>query len=363
MIYVAYFIFFFTLLLFIIALLNFVFRVDYSSYKALPDIPVSVIIPARNEAANIAHILDDVCAQNYTNIEIIVVDDDSSDATAEIVMSKAGADTRISLIRAGEKKNDWLGKNHACYQGALHATGKYFLFLDADVRIGKKAISSTLGYLEKSKVVFLSIFPKQIMHNAGVYKVVPIMNYILLSLLPLFLVRKTKYQSLGAANGQFILFDAEVYREFEPHRIFRREKVEDIHIARFLKKFHYSIACLTGNEDISCHMYDTYKEAMNGFSKNITAFFGNSYLVATIFWLIHLTGIFWVATLLPTWYLIAYIAIIIFTRVFTSLTSKQDVFINLLLHYLQMVNMGLLIMSSLQKKIFKNYEWKGRTIT
>lgn len=362
MIYFAYFIMIFAGLQLLIALLNVVFRVNYGSYKTTADHLISVIIPVRNESGKIENLLNDLTQQCYRNLEIIVVDDDSEDNSREIVTEKAVADSRIQLISSGLPDSFWLGKNHACYRGAKAAKGKYLFFLDADVRLKPEAISSITGYFEKKRPVFLSVFPKQILENRGVKKVIPIMNYILLSLLPLFLVRRSGFSSISAANGQFMFFDTDIYRAFEPHKRFKHEKVEDIQIARFLKKKKMKIACLTGNDDISCRMYDNYEEAMEGFSKNVAAFFGNSYLLAIIFWLITFTGIIWIMTFLPWFYTPIYILITAGTRIFISITSRQKVADNILLHYTQLYNLGLLIKRSIKHKRNKTYQWKGRNI-
>lgn len=363
MIYFAYIILAFTGLQFIVAILNNLFKTDYSKYSSLSNHLITILIPARNEAKNINNILNDVVQQSYKNIEIIVVDDDSTDNTRDIVRELAKLDTRITLIKAGLKDSSWLGKNYACHQGATHAKGQYLLFLDADVRLGKDAISAVVGYLEQSRSVFLSVFPKQLLTNKGVKSVVPIMNYILLSLLPLFLVRYSNFSSMAAANGQLMLFDREVYDAFKLHKKFKYEKVEDIHIARFLKRKNFNIACLTGDEDISCNMYDNYEEAMEGFSKNIVAFFGNSYIAATLFWWVSLTGILWIALLLPAVWTLIYCIMIISTRVLISLTSHQSIKVNLTLHFVQLYNLGYLLYNSIKHKINKSYQWKGRVIT
>jgi len=363
MIYIAYFILAFAGLQLLVALLNFLFRTDYARYRSMGDELVSVLIPVRNEESNIGNLLDDLSKQNYTNIEIIVVNDDSTDNTRKIVLEKSTINNKIKLIDTNLTDSEWLGKNNACYQGALTAKGKYLLFLDADVRLGKEVIKSLLGYLQKNRSVFLSVFPKQIILNKGVASVVPIMNHILLSLLPLFFVRYSRFSSMAAANGQLMLFDTEVYRAFEPHKKFRKEKVEDIHIARFLKKKKFRIACLTGNDDLSCKMYDNYEDALEGFTKNVIAFFGNSYVAAILFWLISFGGIICIVSVLPLWWTLVYILMIIATRIFISSTSRQNITENILLHFVQLYNLGLLIIHSINHKINKNYQWKGRIIT
>lgn len=352
----------FTLLQLIVAALNYIFRADYSHCIPSDQPLVSVIIPVRNEETTIGNLLDDLALQTYSNIEILLSNDDSTDKTAEIVTNKQQSNARIRLIDAGLKDEDWLGKNHACYIGSRNAAGHYLLFLDADVRLSKNAISSAIGYFQKAHVVFLSIFPRQILNNRGVYTIVPLMNYILLSLLPLFLVRKSSYVSLSAANGQFMLFDHDLYKALEPHKRFRKEKVEDIHISRYYKRKGYPIACLTGNKDVSCKMYDNYTDAQEGFSKNVFAFFGGSVTAGLTFWFFSLTGLLWML-LLPWYTLPAYLLAVITTRWFISLTSEQNSRRNILMHYIQLGALGKLMFRSIQHQRTKTYQWKGRSIT
>ncbi len=347
----------FTLLQWLTATVNRVFRVDYGRYNSTGNFRISVIIPARNEEANIGAILGDLAAQSYTNLEIIVVNDESTDRTAEIVQKFPD----VILVNAEKKDSEWLGKNYACYLGARRAKGKYLLFLDADVRLGTNAIASTVGYYEQSGVVFLSVFPRQLMNSTGVYRVVPLMNYILLSLLPLPLVRLAPFVSMAAANGQFMLFDHELYTALEPHKRYRSEKVEDIHISRYYKRSGYRIACVTGNSDISCTMYDTYDQAMEGFSKNVFAFFGNSVVAGLLFWVITFSGIVWMLVL-PWYAALIYLAALAATRLMISVTSRQSVWTNLRMHYIQLWTLGQLMFKSIHHQRNKNYTWKGRTI-
>lgn len=363
MIYLALLILIVTVLQFIVALMNRLFREDYGKYKAVEHDLVSVIVPARNEEIHIGKLLKQLRLQTYKNLEIIVVDDDSTDQTGAIVMDQAKEDNRIHLIRTTLREKSWLGKNHACYQGAISAEGKHLLFIDADVQLGPTAIDSLMGYYQHRKTVFLSVFPRQLLPNREVSEVVPVMNYILLSLLLLILVRKSPFTSLSAANGQVMLFDRQIYEAFQPHKKFKREKVEDISIARFLKSKRFRIACLTGNEDIACNMYSNREEALEGFSKNVVAFFGNSYFAAITFWFISFTGLLWVTIGLGWSFGFIYLALTAAIRVMISKSSKQDSTLNLRLHYIQLYRLGTIIYKSLNHRINKTYQWKGRNIS
>ncbi|MBW6460685.1 MAG: glycosyltransferase, partial [Bacteroidales bacterium] len=152
---------------------------------------VSVLIPARNEEANIGPMLDDLLGLDYPNMEIIVYDDDSSDGTAGIVRAKAMADNRVKYLKGEGPLPGWLGKNHACHQLASQARGDYLLFLDADVRVRRGIVGHTLAYLQKYNLALLSLFPVQVMKSFGEWLTIPLMNRILLGNLPLLFIRKT----------------------------------------------------------------------------------------------------------------------------------------------------------------------------
>ncbi|PIE88061.1 MAG: glycosyl transferase, partial [Bacteroidetes bacterium] len=286
---------------FLNVLLNLLFRQRIGKTVSPSDEMVSVLIPARDEAHNIGFLLDDLSKIRGTNLEIIIFDDQSTDDTCAVVERHASSDPRIQLIRSESTLPEgWLGKNHACYQLAKQAKGSYYLFIDADVRIEGNIISDALAYLKKHQLGLLSIFPVQILKSRGEKITVPMMNYILLTLLPLIFVRVSPFPSHSAANGQFMFFDALTYRKTQPHKHLKSSHVEDIAIARYFKKQRIKIACTTHEERIQCRMYQSYGEALSGFSKNIIMFFGNKRLLALLFALFTALGFLPVLMALPT---------------------------------------------------------------
>jgi len=362
MIYLAYIIFGFAIIQLVVAFSNLLFKQNFSKdnkkYKPL----VSVLIPARNEEKNIGNLLSNLLKQDYRNIEIIVFNDQSTDKTVEKIREFQDLDSRIKLINSDGLPEGWLGKNYACYSLSKQAKGDFLLFMDADVRIGNGIILSTVNHSIKYKLGLLSIFPKQIMSSLGERITVPTMNYILLTLLPLVLVRKLKNPSLAAANGQFMLFKSSIYFEYNPHEKVKSHKVEDIEIARYFKQNNISVACLTGNESIACKMYAGFNDAVNGFAKNVISFFGNSFLIAILFWLVSTIGFIAVYTSFNFNILALYLVTIILTRIFVSIVSKQNIGWNLLLLIPQQLVLGLFIYNAFIFKIKKQHEWKGRNI-
>jgi cellulose synthase/poly-beta-1,6-N-acetylglucosamine synthase-like glycosyltransferase len=362
MTWLAYFILAFTFIQFVVSLVNLLTDTHLPYTGKRPGRTVSVLIPARDEERNIGNILNDLKSQPFQNIEVIVFNDQSTDRTSEIVRAFARADSRFRLIDSDHLPAGWLGKNHACHSLAKAASGDYLLFLDSDVRVSGNLIGDAIAYAEQSDSGLVSIFPMQRIITSGEWATVPNMNYILVSLLPLVLVRKTGFPSLAAANGQFMLFKGDAYRQFYPHEMLKNNKVEDILTARFFKKQGLSVSCLLGDERISCRMYSGFSDSVNGFSKNVAEFFGGSYILTILFWLLTTFGFLAVLVFLPFRIFIVYLAMYLATRVLISLSGEQDVFKNLVWVLPLQLSMGLFIVKSLTNRFNKKYLWKGREI-
>ncbi|HAC22212.1 MAG TPA: glycosyl transferase, partial [Porphyromonadaceae bacterium] len=224
------------MLFFTIVLINYFFAPVLSLPKQAlkaSNKSVAVLIPVRNEEEHIKDLLDDLFAQSRLPEEIIIYNDGSVDNTKLIVESYIENYPHIiRMIEGGELPKGWLGKAHACYHLGNAANADYLLFLDADVRLHACAVASILDQMVKYKWTLLSAFPKQIMKTWGEKIVVPIMNIVLLSLLPLPLIRIKRFSSLSAANGQMMCFDRSVYIANQFHVLVKQEKAEDIAIAR-----------------------------------------------------------------------------------------------------------------------------------
>jgi len=362
MFYLAAFILFFTAIQLLVATVNLLFKPKLNKSQIQGNPLISVLIPARNEVENIGVLLTYLIKQHYQNIEIIVFDDQSDDQTDEAVSAFVEIDSRIKLVRSDGLPTGWLGKNFGCYSLSLYAKGEYLLFLDADVRISGDIIQSAVAYAEKYHLGLVSIFPEQIVISTGEKMTVPIMNYILLSLLPLPLVQWSSFRSLSAANGQFMLFNTLIYNRFNPHEYVRNCKVEDIEIARYFKEKRISIACLTGNESIRCRMYSSFNEAVSGFSKNIISFFGNSFILAVIFWLITTFGFIPVLFSFSNNLFVVYIVMLLLIRLFVAMASHQRILDSFLYFIPQQIVMGVVMFRSFLNKYFFHYQWKGRSI-
>ena len=333
---------------------------------------VSVLIPARNEETNIGRLLHEVQQAELTPeleiAEVLVYDDLSTDSTAEVVQREAEQWSSIRLIRGESLPEGWLGKNHACHRLAAEATGNWLLFLDADVQVAPRFLADAIGFAEQHELHLLSLFPVQIMRSLGEWMVVPLMNWILVSLLPLILIRLNGRSSLSAANGQFMLFRADSYRKNLWHSQVKSHPVEDILICRVMKKHNLKVATLLSGGQVSCRMYSCFGAAMRGFSKNVGQFFSNSLIWMTTFLLLTtllpVVMLFFLPAMTPVALalFLIYFCLALLIRVGVSRLSRQNMIINLILWPLQQIVLLILSVRWLRFRSGGKIEWKGRKV-
>lgn len=339
-------------------------RPPFGKMGVRPRLSWSILVPVRNEEGNIGNLLGDIERLDVMPDEVIIFDDNSLDNTLKVVESFGDRLTNLKVIRSSSETlpEGWLGKNNACYQLANAAKGEYLLFLDADVRVGNGIEENYIRYAQKKSASLLSVFPLQILPGYQSKISTPIMNWILLSLLPLPLVEFSSFSSFAAANGQFMLFKADRYKVLQPHREFRNSKAEDIEICRYYKRKGEKTTTLTGDKSVRCLMYNNLEEAINGFSKNVFYFFGNSVALTIIFLLI--------TTLTPLYLLIfnglvyglGSILAIIVIRIMTSATGEQSLIDNIRYLPQQHAIFIRIVMRALRNRREREQIWKGRNI-
>ncbi|MBN2520383.1 MAG: glycosyltransferase family 2 protein [Bacteroidales bacterium] len=322
---------------------------------------ISILIPARNEEVNIINLLTDLEKINYSNYEIIVLNDHSTDNTEKVTKEFINKNKRINLINGKDLPVLWLGKNWACHQLANVAKGDYLLFIDADISLHPDTINSALTEIKKKNLALLTLFPDQIMLSFGEKLVVPLMHYILLSLLPLRFVYYFKKKSLSAANGQFMLFNKINYLNW--HEKVKDKVTEDIEIMKLIKKNGIKGEVLLGNKLVKCRMYKNLKEGINGFSKNLFAGFNNNLFIFSVFLILIYFG-FILFCIYVNWIkiIIAIISILLI-RVFISIISKQNILFNTVFHPVQMFILIIIAYKSMIMGKKGKIEWKGRIIS
>ncbi len=228
----------------------------------------SVLIPARNEERTIASCIESVLRQGDPVLEIIVCDDHSGDATALIVKGLEKKDARIRLIAAPLLPPGWCGKTFACATLAGEASGSWLLFLDADARLCDGALGRMIATAAVHKASFLSCWPGLELEGLWEKALMPMLNFVVLTLFPAPLSLKRQDASLGLAHGACILARREEYERIGGHATVRDELFEDTSLARVWRARGGRSICLDGQSIVRVRMYDSFRGIWNGFNKN-----------------------------------------------------------------------------------------------
>jgi chlorobactene glucosyltransferase len=328
-----------------------------------PELNLSVLIPARNEETNIGRCLDSLLKQNYKNYEVIILDDNSEDKTAEIATRFVNNDKRFTLLKGNILPGGWLGKNYACHQLYKAAKFNHLLFIDADVILKENALKSAVWLFSNKQAGMLSLFPTQIITGITAYFIVPLMNWILLSFLPLKKVYSSPDKKYIAANGQFILINKDVYEQSGGHLSIKNEIVEDMELAKNVKQKGFRVVTGVGGNNVYCKMYNNFSESFTGFAKNFYPGFKiNRQLFYMLLILIQLLFLFpFIAVFFNTAYIIP-VFLILGQRMLISIISRQPLIINLIFHPVQMFVLFITGIFSSAAAGTNKLTWKGRHI-
>jgi len=242
-----------------------------------PDAPVpaplvSIIIPARNEERNIERCVRSVLATHYPSVEVIVVDDHSTDATGSLVRAIAREDVRLRVASAPELPTGWFGKQWACATGVSVARGELLLFTDADTRHSPDLLSRAVNAMRERDASLLSLAGDQEMHSFWERIIQPQM-FALLSIR----YGGTEHVSNARravdviANGQFILVRRDAYDAVGGHAAVRDRVAEDMSLAQDFFRSGRRVLLLLAAKHFSTHMYASLRELVVGWRKNIYA--------------------------------------------------------------------------------------------
>ncbi len=273
---------------------------DKHTFSDAPPL-VSLCIPARNEEGTIEECVKSALMQSYPRLEILVLDDGSTDRTPEL-LNRMAIDNpgRLTLLEGKPKPDEWLGKPWACQQLAEAASGEILLFLDADTRLEKEAVSKTVRTMGHDVVQLLTVWPMQRLESFWEKAVIPLVYYTLLTLLPAryvyskpalmpaFLWNKFRTR-FAAACGQFMAFKSEAYFDIGGHQSVKNRVVEDVELAKEIKRYGHSMRMYHGSGTVSCRMYRSADALFEGFRKNFLAGFGYNMFSFIGAGLLHLT--------------------------------------------------------------------------
>jgi glycosyltransferase involved in cell wall biosynthesis len=240
---------------------------------------ISVIVAARNEARNIEQALRSVLAQDYRNLEFIVVDDRSTDETGRILDQMTRSDPRLHVVHVTDLPSGWLGKNHALHFGAEQATGEWLLFTDADVVMEPSVISRAVSHALREHLDHLAIGPRIKMPGT-------LLNMFAGAFLIFFGLYAKPWKARDPKSprhigiGAFNLVRADAYRAIAGHRAIAMRPDDDMKLGKLLKKhgFHQDLVLSDGL--ITVEWYSSVGELVRGLEKN--TFAGVEYSLAVV---------------------------------------------------------------------------------
>jgi glycosyltransferase involved in cell wall biosynthesis len=329
---------------------------------------VSILIPARNEEANIRAALESAVASVGVSVEIVVMDDGSTDATAAIVAEFAARDPRVRLEYAPPLPSGWTGKVHACQRLADAARGTHLLFIDADVTLSPDCAARLVSHVQAKVLAMASGVPRQVTKSLGENFTVPMINFLMLGYLPVLGMRMSTSPGFGAACGQLVMVEHKAYDVIGGHGAIRDRLHDGIHLARRFRRERRMTDVIAGHDLASCRMYRDFNEAWDGFIKN--AHEGMATPVQLPVWTVLLGGahvlpfllaplaLFGIAPAVPVF---AAIALSLLLRVAITLRTRE----NLLSIPLHPVSVGIALAiqwcSLLRARRGHLAGWKGRT--
>lgn len=267
-----------------IALSNMLLMPRLKDSGANPKGALSILVPARNEEVNIEKCVLSLLGQNHPDFEVIVLDDNSTDRTSEILRRIADTHPRLKLMKGNELPPGWTGKNWACWQLAQASTGDFLLFTDADTYHASDSASAACQAISSEGAGLVSGLVRQKMLTLGELITVPVMNWAMICFMPLILAGKKRARMLTAACGQFMAFTRASYFGCGGHQAIKGEVLDDAELASLMKSSGMGSLLFDATDHVSCRMYRGFKEAVEGFTKNLFGVFRNRILLFSFIW-------------------------------------------------------------------------------
>jgi len=255
----------------------YVFFRNFSQFERLPGprevsklAAISVLIPARNEAQSIGPCIESVLASHDVKLEVVVLDDQSEDRTAEVILDYAERDKRVRLESSAGLPAGWCGKQHACSQLAEFATHDVFVFIDADVRLAPDALVRMSSRLRSTDVDLLSGFPRQITGTVSEKLLIPLIHFVLLGFLSLRRMRESKHPAFGAGCGQLFMTERQAYQHSGGHGAIRKSLHDGLKLPRVFRSQGLVTDVFDASDLATCRMYRNVGEVWYGLKKNAT---------------------------------------------------------------------------------------------
>jgi len=229
---------------------------------------VSVLIPARNEQSRIEPTLEALLRSRGIELEIVVLDDASTDATAEVVRRIAASDRRVRLVRGEGPPAGWNGKQYACQRLSEEASCELLLFIDADVRVQPDGIARLVRQRSRDSADLLSGVPRQLTGSWFEAAVVPLIHFVLLGFLPMAFMRRSRSPAFAAGCGQLMLARRDAYRAAGGHAVLRASRHDGLKLPRAFRRAGASTRLVDATDLATCRMYEGAAAVWSGFAKN-----------------------------------------------------------------------------------------------
>jgi chlorobactene glucosyltransferase len=332
------------------------------------EVLVSVLIPARNEASVIADCLRAVQAQTHSNIEILVLNDNSTDNTASIVSDIR--DERIRLIPGAPLPDRWTGKNWACHQLSQHAKADVFLFVDADTVLEPHAIDSALSAITEHDAGLVSALTSSQYQSRADVALLPMINFGLMSLFPVWLMHTRFFYKVSVAMGPFLMVTRAAYTAAGGHEVAPTEVVDDVMLSRRVKAAKYPVRLCNGTEVAATTWYGTFRGTWHGFTKNAFGAMESSISLALITLLVVIPCLglpfFRLAWGLYHWNIpvvvVLQVGLLIAGRTLTAIVGKDPIR-GIALHPIATVFWGAtLVWSALLTLSHRSVQWRDREV-
>ena len=227
---------------------------------------VSLLVPARNEEATIGRCLRSLLAQDYPNLEVVVLDDGSTDATASIVRATGGG--RVRLIAGASLPEGWTGKNWACHQLSQAARGDLLCFVDSDTTLAPGTLSAAAGVLEEEGAGLVSLLPRSSRGSVAGAVLLPMVPHAMFALFPMAMVHSPAYPDVSVAFGPFLLLTREAYEASGGHAARSDSIVDDVEMSRAVKAAGFPVRLANGTDLVETRWYTGVGDIWRGFSKN-----------------------------------------------------------------------------------------------
>jgi len=245
---------------------------DVTAAPPTRPILVSVIVPARNEARNIARCVRSLLDTHYPAIEVIVVDDHSSDDTARLARATGDGDQRLRVLDSPTLPNGWFGKQWACATGVADARGQLLLFTDADTEHGADLLTRTVNVLQGDAADLVSVVGRQEMRSFWERLLQPQVFWMLLARYGgTESVSRARRAEDVIANGQYLLMRRAAYEEVGGHEAVRDLVAEDLALAQRFHRAGLRVRLVRADAQLSTHMYASLAELIAGWGKNVYA--------------------------------------------------------------------------------------------